>query len=417
MEKLIINGERVLNGEVKIHGAKNAALPILCASILCDEKVVLKNCPALSDVDNTIEILNYLGIAAKRENDVVEINPNGLSGAFIPEHFMNKMRSSIIFLGSLLARSGSAKLCLPGGCELGPRPIDIHLNGLEKLGVSINEKFGIIDCKCDRLKGTSVNLPFPSVGATENIMLAAVKAKGKTIIHNAAREPEIQDLAAFLNKCGADICTAGGNDIIINGVKSLKGCVHSILPDRIEASSYMTFAAVTGGNLELKDVCCEHIEPVVFAFREAGCEVQLIENVLKIQAPKRLKRVNHVKTLVYPGFPTDSVMPLISMCSVANGTSIFEETIFQNRFKAAEELNKLGASIKVYDRIAVVEGVNKLFGTEVKATDLRGGAALVCAGLFAQGQTIISEVYHIDRGYESLEENLNKVGADIIRRK
>lgn len=416
MEKLIINGKRTLAGEVNIHGAKNAALPILCASLLCDEKVVLHNCPALSDVDNTIDILNFLGFCAKREGSVAEIMPSAEIKDFIPEEFMNKMRSSIIFLGAVVSKNGKAKLCLPGGCELGPRPIDIHLNSFRKLGVHIQEKFGTIECKCDKIVGTTINLPFPSVGATENIMLAAVKAQGKTIIHNAAREPEIKELELFLNKCGADISGAGGNSIVINGVKKLYGCEHSILPDRIETSTYMAFAAVTGGNLKIKNICTEHIEPVLFAFREAGCRVDLGENFLNITAPKSLHRIHHIKTLVYPGFPTDSVMPLMALCSVAKGTSVIEETIFQNRFKAAEELNKLGAEIKVYDRIAVVEGVKTLYGADVKATDLRGGAALICAGLSAEGKTVITELQHIDRGYEKIEQTLNLIGADIIRR-
>ena len=241
-------------------------------------------------------------------------------------------------------------------------------------------------------------------------------AQGKTIIHNAAREPEIKELELFLNKCGADISGAGGNSIVINGVKKLYGCEHSILPDRIETSTYMAFAAVTGGNLKIKNICTEHIEPVLFAFREAGCRVDLGENFLNITAPKSLHRIHHIKTLVYPGFPTDSVMPLMALCSVAKGTSVIEETIFQNRFKAAEELNKLGAEIKVYDRIAVVEGVKTLYGADVKATDLRGGAALICAGLSAEGKTVITELQHIDRGYEKIEQTLNLIGADIIRR-
>lgn len=415
MEKLIINGKKTLNGEINIHGAKNASLPILCASLLCDEKVVLHNCPALSDVDNTIDILNFLGYEAKREGNRVEIHPSVNIKDFIPERFMSKMRSSIIFLGALISKNGKAKLCLPGGCELGPRPIDIHLNGFRKLGIDIEEKFGTIDCQCKRITGTSINLPFPSVGATENLMLAAVKANGKTIIHNAAREPEIKELELFLNKCGADISGAGGNNIVINGVKKLYGCEHSILPDRIEASTYMAFSAVTGGALRLNNICVEHIEPVLFAFRESGCEVDLGRDFLIIKSPKSLHRVHHIKTLVYPGFPTDSVMPLMALCSVAEGTSVFEETIFQNRFKSAEELNKLGAEIKVYDRIAVVEGVKSLYGTDVKATDLRGGAALICAGLAAEGETVITELQHIDRGYEEIENNLSLIGADIKR--
>ncbi len=415
LEKLIINGKRTLEGEIGIHGAKNAALPVLCASVLCDEKVILHNCPALSDVDNTIEILKFLGLSAKREESDVEIIPSKNIKNFIPEHFMSKMRSSIIFLGAILSRNGNARLCLPGGCELGPRPIDIHLNSFRKLGIDVREKFGAIDCKCKRITGTAINLPFPSVGATENIMLAAVKAKGRTVIHNAAREPEIKELELFLNKCGADISGAGGNSIVINGVERLHGCEHTILSDRIEASTYMAFAAVTGSNLMIKNVCTEHIEPVIFAFRESGCEVELGEDYIRINSPKSLNRVHHIKTLVYPGFPTDSVMPLMALCSVAKGTSVFEETIFQNRFKSADELNKLGAEIKVYDRLAIVEGVDSLYGTEVKATDLRGGAALICAGLAAEGTTTVSELHHIDRGYEKIENNLSLIGADIKR--
>lgn len=415
LEKLIVNGKRTLEGEVKIHGAKNAVLPILCASILCDEKVVLHNCPVLSDVENTIEILNFLGCNAKMEGSDIEIEPSKDIKHFIPEDYMNKMRSSIIFLGSMIARNGCAKVCMPGGCELGPRPIDIHLNSFRKLGIDVHEKFGVIECKAKRVTGTAINLPFPSVGATENVMLAAVKAKGRTIIHNAAREPEIKELEVFLNKCGADVSGAGGNSIVINGVDKLCGCEHSILPDRIEASTYMSFAAVTGGNIIINDICTEHIEPVLFAFRESGCDVELLENSIKLTAPNKLNRIHHIKTLVYPGFPTDSVMPLMAMCVVANGTSVFEETIFQNRFKSADELNKLGAKIDVYDRLAIVEGVDNLYGAEVKATDLRGGAALICAGLCSEGKTVITELSHIDRGYEKIELNLNLLGADIKR--
>ena len=414
MDKLIIKGKNKLSGEVSIHGAKNAILPILCASILCERKVVLHNCPALSDVDNTLEIINYLGCKAVRCGSDIEILPNKDIKNSIPEKFMSKMRSSIIFLGSLISLNGSAKLCFPGGCELGPRPIDMHLNSFRKLGISIDEKFGVVDCKVkSKIIGNSINLPFPSVGATENIILAAVKAKGRTVIHNAAREPEIKELETFLNKCGADISGAGGNSITINGVDKLYGCEHTVQSDRIEASTYMTFAAITGGNLLLKNICSEHIEPVLFAFREAGCDVTMGEDFLKIKSPEKLNRVHHVKTLVYPGFPTDSLMPLIAMCSVAKGTSVFEETIFQNRYKSAEELNKLGAQIKVYDRLAIVEGADNLYGAEVKATDLRGGAALICAGLVAEGTTVITELMHIDRGYQDIEKNLSIIGAEI----
>ncbi len=417
MERLVINGKRKLSGEVKIHGAKNAALPILCACVLCDEKVVLHNCPKLSDIKNTIEILKYLGCEVTREEDTVEVVNKGYLKDSIPKDLMNKMRSSIIFLGPLTAKLGKANLCLPGGCELGPRPIDIHLKSFEKLNVNVVKQSGKIACSTEKIKGTSINLPFPSVGATENIMLLTALGNSKTLIHNAAREPEIIELQNFLNKCGANISGAGENCIVINGVKKLHGCTHSILPDRIEASTYMSFAAATGSTISIKNICNEHIEPVVFAFREAGCEMLFGENELKIIAPKRLNRIMHIKTLVYPGFPTDSGMPIIAMSCVAKGTTIFEETIFQNRYNATLGLNKMGANIKIYDRIAVVEGVKELYGADVEATDLRGGAALVCASLAANGITKITQLQHIDRGYENIEYNLSVLGADIKREK
>lgn len=413
MKKIIISGKRKLQGEVSIHGAKNAVLPILCASVLCEGKVVLHNCPKLSDVNNTLSILESLGCQTQSFENTIEIIPSKYIDTTINEEYMSKMRSSILFLSGCITREGKANLSLPGGCELGPRPIDIHIKCFEKMGVDVIEKRGVLNCSCNKLEGAHLNLPFPSVGATENVMILASKAEGVTIIRNAAREPEIKDLAEFLNKCGAQIKGAGTDKITIKGVKKLNGCEHTIISDRIEASTYMAFCAVTGGDLVIKDVQTEFIQPVVYAFRESGCKTEFYKNSLRITAPKRLARVNRVKTLVYPGFPTDSVMNLMAMCAVAKGTSVFEETIFQNRFNSAQELNKMGAQIKVYDRIAVVEGVEELFGAEVKATDLRGGAALVCAGLCANSTTTISQTSHIYRGYENLVENLKKLGADI----
>ena len=413
MKKIIISGKRKLQGEVSIHGAKNAVLPILCASVLCEDKVVLHNCPKLSDVNNTLSIIESLGCQTQSFENTIEIIPSKYIDTTINEEYMSKMRSSILFLSGCIAREGKANLSLPGGCELGPRPIDIHIKCFEKMGVDVIEKRGVLNCSCNKLQGAHLNLPFPSVGATENVMILASKAEGITIIRNAAREPEIKDLAEFLNKCGAQIKGAGTDKITIKGVKKLNGCEHTIISDRIEASTYMAFCAVTGGDLLIKDVQTEFIQPVVYAFRESGCKTEFYKNSLRITAPKRLARVNRVKTLVYPGFPTDSVMNLMAMCAVAKGTSVFEETIFQNRFNSAQELNKMGAQIKVYDRIAVVEGVEELFGAEVKATDLRGGAALVCAGLCANSTTTISQTSHIYRGYENLVENLKKLGADI----
>lgn len=405
-----------MSGELSIHGAKNSALPLLAAAILCQGKTVIHNCPDLSDVDAAFRILRHLGCGVRRENDMVVIDAESIETSEIPTTLMREMRSSIVFLGAIAARTGRAKLSFPGGCELGPRPIDLHLAALKKLGLTIEEDHGFLDCRSDvPLRGADVIFSISSVGATENVMLAASLAKGTTTIHNAAREPEICDLAAFLNACGADIRGAGESIVEIRGVKTLTGCEYTVMPDRIAAATYMAAAAVTGGELDLLNVVPEHVKPIVPVFEEAGCRLRFWGNNLTIQAPARLSSMHHVVTGVFPGFPTDAQPTTMAMAAVARGNSMFVETIFENRFKQVGELARLGAKIKVDGRVAVVEGVEKLSGAPVMATDLRGGASLVIAALAAEGTTSIDEIHHIDRGYERMEETLCAVGADIQR--
>lgn len=416
MEKLLIEGGRRLSGAITVHGAKNSALPILAASLMAEGVSEIANCPRLSDVKVAMDILRHLGCSAKRDGDVIVIDAAGLSGNEIPDRLMQEMRSSIVFLGAIIARTGEAKLSFPGGCELGPRPIDLHLSALEKLGVTIEEDHGQLFCQAHgRLRGAAITLAIPSVGATENILLAASTAEGTTIIRNAAREPEIADLCTYLNACGAHIQGAGEGTLTVEGVERLHGCRHRVIPDRIEAATYMAAAAATGGSLVLRHLEPEHMAPVFPAFEEAGCRLTLWENELLISAPPRLRRVKTVRTMAYPGFPTDAGAPLLAMACVADGTSVFIENIFENRYKYAGELARMGALVKVEGRVAVVEGVNQLSGARVGCTDLRGGAALVVAALTAQGETEIGELAHLDRGYEALADCLRETGA-VIRR-
>ncbi len=416
MSAFVIEGGNRLEGEVKIHGAKNSVLPILAASLLCKTPCVIRNCPNISDTRLAIKILRHLGCDICFDNNEVRIDTKYACGNEIPDDLMRKMRSSVIFLGAIIARCKRATISYPGGCELGPRPIDLHLKALADLGVLIEEEYGNIYCSIkDNLKGAQINLPFPSVGATENILIASCVSCGTTKVFNAAREPEIVDLANFLNCCGADIIGAGESTIVINGVKELKGCDYSIIPDRIEASTYMSAAAITGGRVTLRNIIPEHISPTFNAFLESGCEINQGEDFLEIIAPKRLNRISQTKTLVYPGFPTDSQAPLMAMTTLAKGTSVFIETIFESRYKHVDQLRRMGANIKIEQRVAIVEGAHKLYGTTVTATDLRGGAALIVAGLSAYGKTKVYDAFHIDRGYEDIEYNLSKIGANIKR--
>lgn len=415
MEIFKINGQKSLSGEVTLHGAKNSALPILCASILVKGESVIHNCPDLSDVKTTLKILQDLGCTVTRQGDTVTVNAANITASQIDEGIMRTMRSSILFLGSLVSRTGCASIYLPGGCDIGTRPVDMHIKALKSLGATVKENGSSITCCADRLTGAKIILPFASVGATENIMIASAISKGKTTIINPAREPEICDLAEFLNKCGARIYGAGETTIEIEGVDRLHPCEHRIIPDRILASTYMSACAITGSEIVINDVRPTHLSPIFPAFNEMGCKLYLDRNSLKVEAPKRLKRVKMIKTMPFPAFPTDSQSPVTAALSVAKGTSVIKENIFENRFRFVGQLNRFGADIDIDEQMAVINGVKSLHAADVYATDLRGGAALVVAGLAAQGTTVIHSIEHIDRGYASLEENLKLLGADIKR--
>lgn len=416
MSCITVTGGKKLCGSVCLHGAKNSALPILAATVICDGINVIHNCPELSDVDAAIKILEHLGATVKREGHTVTVDSSYICVSDIPDALMREMRSSIVFLGAIAARLGKASLCSPGGCELGPRPIDLHLSSLGELGLEIDESQGSLNCECPKgFCGCDITLSFPSVGATENILLAAVTAKGTTRIQGAAKEPEISDLADFLNRAGADIHGAGSDNIIINGVSRLIGAEHSVIPDRIEAATYLALTAATGGNICVENVIPAHLMPVLAVLKQAGCEIYLKGRCINLISSSKLKRVPVIRTMPYPGFPTDAGSPLMAMFTVADGSTMFVENIFENRFRIVDELKRFGAKIYTTGRVAVVEGVDSLHGASVECTDLRGGAALVIAALRAEGITQIGKLGHIDRGYEKLTENLIKLGARIER--
>lgn len=414
MSRLLVEGAKVLSGEVDVQGAKNSALPVLAATILCGSQSVLHNCPSLSDVDASIRILRYLGCEAARKENTLLIDTTDMNRYDIPHDLMREMRSSIVFLGAIIARMGRAKLSFPGGCELGPRPIDLHLSALRQMGVSIIERHGVLECiATDGLIGSKVALSFPSVGATENIMITAVLAKGTTTITNAAREPEIVDLADYLNACGANIYGAGEGTIIIDGVEKLKGCQYSIIPDRIVAATLMSAAAVTGSEIKLNHIIPSHLETIIPVFEEAGCNIKCKGSTMYFKAPKKLNAVKFIRTMPYPGFPTDAQAPIMAMLSIADGTTVFVENIFESRYKHVGELSRLGANIKVEGKVAVVQGVKSLSGASVEAQDLRGAAALIVAALAAEGKTEISGIKYLERGYEDFEVVLTSLGASV----
>lgn len=414
LDKLVINGSRPLRGVVRVSAAKNSVLPIIAASLLCEEKITLEEIPLLEDVYCICDVLNSVGVTTEITDDRLVIKPETLSAYEPPYELVRKMRASFLVIGPLLARMGRVRISLPGGCNIGTRPIDLHLKGLNALGASITLGHGYVEANVDRLRGAKIYLDFPSVGATENIMMSSVLADGETVIENAAEEPEIVDLANFLSSMGAAIVGAGTDTIKITGVRQLKGTTHSPIPDRIEAGTYMIAGAVSGGDIIVENVIAEHVKPIIAKLNEAGVEVIEDQNKVRIVSRGRAHSVD-IKTLPYPGFPTDLQAPMMSLMSVSTGTGIITETVFENRFMHICELKRMGANIKIDGRSAVVEGIDKLTGAKVKATDLRAGAALVLAGLAAEGKTEISEVHHIDRGYVNIEEKLKKLGAKIER--
>ena len=415
MSILRVNGGRRLDGTVKVHGAKNSVLPILAATILSKSETVIRNCPDLTDVDAAVRILNRLGCSVTRDGDTVCVDSRQMTGCDIPDGLMREMRSSVIFLGAILARTGYAVLSMPGGCELGPRPIDMHLDALRALGADITEHGGNIICKADRLRGCRIDLAFPSVGATENSMLAASRAKGTTVITNAAREPEIWDLQRFLNKIGAKVFGAGSSIITVEGGDFGYSAEHKVIPDRIVSATYLCCAACCGGRVKVEGIIPNHLQTVCDALEEMGCTVIVGDDYVYIRAEDSLKAIRPVITRPYPGFPTDAQPPLMAACLKAEGTTAFVENIFENRYRHVDELKRMGADIRLEGRIAIVSGVKRLCAAPVTCTDLRGGAALIAAALGAEGESVISEVRHIDRGYENIEKALSEIGADIIR--
>ncbi len=414
MPKLLIKSGIRLDGTIDVQGAKNSLLPILAASLMGNGKSIIHNCPLLSDTQAATEILEELGCKTDFSNGTVCVDASNAYKWEIPDSLMRKMRSSIVFLGAILGKFRKAKVSLPGGCELGPRPIDMHIEALAKMGVRFYDRHGYLNCECpDGLKGANIDLRLPSVGATENIMLSACCAQGTTMINNAAREPEIVDLQSFLVKMGAKIIGAGTDTIIIEGVKSLKATEHSVIPDRIVTATYLLCAAATGGKVKLCNTKHNDLSAVLSAMSDAGCSFSLYDDSIELLSSPVPKALAMVRTMPFPGFPTDAQALLCAYLTVATGTSVIVETVFQNRYKYIQELSRMGAKIRTEDRLAIIEGVNYLTGTSVEATDLRGGAALVIAGLMAKGETQIDKIFHIERGYENIEYALSSLGADI----
>lgn len=415
MGKLIIEGGRKISGEIRVQGAKNAVLPILAATVMADGKSVIRNCPCLRDVDKTDLILERLGCTVVREGSTVTVDAGNICDCRICEDLMREMRSSIVFLGAIIARCGEAVVSMPGGCPIGLRPIDLHLKALRALGVEITEEHGYIKCAADKIKGADIHLDFPSVGATENIMLAAAAAEGTTTISNAAREPEITDLGNFLCAMGAEVHGTGTSMVTIRGADKLRGADYTIMPDRIVAATYLAAAAITGGEMCLTEVNPSDMGAMLHALGDMGVKLSCGRDTIIQTSPKRLRSLHTIKTMPYPGFPTDIQSPFMALATLADGTSLFVENIFENRFQHVDELIRMGADIKVEGRSAVVCGVGELTGANVVARELRGGAALVIAALAANGTTTVNGTEFIDRGYESIEKYLQNCGAKIKR--
>jgi len=415
LDRIIIQGGIPLNGAITVSGAKNAVLPIIVACLLSGENCRILDVPKLADVETICDVLGELGAQIRAiDAQTLDIKCSEINNYEAPYDYVSKMRASVLVMGPLLARLGKARISLPGGCAIGTRPIDLHLKGFEALGARISMEHGYVTAEASRLTGARIYLDYPSVGATENIMMAASLAEGITIIENAAEEPEIVDLANFINSMGGKIKGAGTKIIKIEGGKDLDSTVHTVIPDRIEAGSFMVAAAISGGDLVLENVIVDHLKPVMAKLIEIGAEIEETASGLRVRRRGPLRAVD-VKTLPYPGFPTDMQAQFMALLSVAQGTSILTETVFENRFMHAEELKRMGADIKIEGRSAVVDGTSRLTGATVKASDLRAGAALIIAGLAAEGETDITNVFHIDRGYDNIVDKLKTVGAQIRR--
>ena len=412
MSKFIIHGGKKLKGEVKISGSKNAALPIIAATVLIKGRTTLYNVPNIQDVQTMFEIIKDIGGKVTKKNNKVIIDTSKVHTDEIPEELMRKMRSSVILAGAIIGKYHKANFSYPGGCDIGARPIDLHLKGFEKLGIEIKEEYGKIVCSSEEIVGTQINLDFPSVGATENIILASCLAEGTTVLTNSAKEPEIEDLVNFLNKAGAKIKGAGTDRIEIIGVRKLSEISYNIMPDRIEAGTYLVAGAITGGDIKITNANPRHIEPILNKLEETNCKIITQNNEIEIIAPRRLKAVD-IKTMPYPGFPTDLQSIFTALLTHAKGTSIVTENIFESRYKYTQELNRMGAKIKVEGRTAIIKGSRRIQGTNVVANDLRGGAALILEALSAKGKTQIDNIHYILRGYENIEQKLKKLGAEI----
>lgn len=414
MDKLIIRGGKKLAGDVTVSGSKNAALPIFVSTILAPGAHEIRNVPFLRDINTTIKVLESLGAEVEGNGNIVRIDTSRLSGHEATYDLVKTMRASVLVLGPLLARFGKARVSLPGGCAIGARPINLHLKGLEAMGAEITLEHGYVAAKARRLKGARINFDISTVGGTEHLMMAAATAKGETILENAAREPEIPELAEVLNKMGAKIEGAGTDTVRITGVDELQPVTHSVMPDRIEAGTFMTAAAITGGDVRIHNMRPDHLDALIFKLQDAGVEIAHKENVLRVKGPRRVRSIN-IKTRPYPGFPTDMQAQMMALMTVAEGTSVISENIFENRFMHVSELLRFGADIIIEGNTATVKGVRSLSGAPVMATDLRASASLILAGLAADNTTEVSRIYHLDRGYEFIEKKLAALGADIQR--
>ena len=412
MAKYIIRGGKKLEGKIEAESAKNAVLPLLAAACLTDEEVIIKNCPPILDVVSMVNILKELGVKVRYEGKNLIVDASSMHSYSIPYSLSKELRSSVFMLGALISRFKSAEASYPGGCDIGLRPIDLHLAGLKQMGVRVGEFGGEIVCKADKLTGGDIYFDFPSVGATENIMLAAVLAEGRTVIHNAAKEPEVEDLQQFINSMGGKVSGAGSSVITVDGVKRLHGTEYKPIFDRIEAGTYLVAAAATGGNIEISNCNPEKISALLHKLCENTCKITLNNDIIYLKSGSVRKSFN-IETLPYPGFPTDMQAQMVALAAVSNGISVIRENIFETRFRHVRELNRMGASIVVKDRVAIVSGVKELSGAKVTAHDLRGGAALIVAGLNARGVTVIDDIRHVERGYYKPEEKFRMLGADF----